>query len=340
METEIIVIEENPIDSHDKFKALVLYLQKMAERASTITEPDKEMQKELQSTRVKLEKIGLFLRSDFTKKGKEVIDDERKLVGIIKPEEDRLKKLADDAKEAQLKAERKASIPNRIARLSVIGITDIKEESLLDLTDDSFEVFYNKCVADKNEKDRKAIEDRERVLREQGEDLEREKANAINRQKEEIFKTREIQLEQLGFGRDTARAIYQCDGIVVSRVQLEGQGWDVFIEELIPRLKDAKIAADAKAKQDIKDREEKAARDAVEAERERVENATREETRIAKEKEEQEREAKEKREAEFAYQGFLAENGYDETTKDEFKLVELSEGMVVLYKRVAVYIPQ
>ena len=341
--TEIIVVEGQPIDTPEKFNALVAHLTGLAESASKVLEPNKEVQKGLQETRVKLEKIGLFLRADFTKKGKEVIEKERELIAIIKPEEERLKKLAEEAKEKKLKEERKAVIPQRISRLNILGITDIGEEQLITLDDSQFETFFNKCVGDKNEKDRLALEEGQRKLREDSERAERERTEAIERERLAVFERREVQLEQLGFGRDTARGMYFFDGeIAVTREQLDQlneESWKAVVEGLIPRVENSKKENEAKREHLRIQREEEARLKGIEQERERVENEKREAERIERERLEREQADREKRESELQYQGFLSEHGYSDTTKDEFKLVELSEGIVVLYKRVAVYTP-
>lgn len=80
---------------------------------------------ELRSTRVEIQKAGKAARDDANAFSKAVITEEKRLIGIIAPEESRIKKLREDyeaeierqrAEKARIEAERVAGIRARIAR--------------------------------------------------------------------------------------------------------------------------------------------------------------------------------------------------------------------------------
>lgn len=164
---EIQVIDESVIIT--KFSPLEAKLRRMAEAAKDITAEDfedknkmalvKSNQLSLRDMRTDLEKLGKMLRDPHTTFNSRVLEKEREFIAIIEPEEKRLKAIRTEADKLIEIESRKLLLPARTDMLTALGITDIKDETLLDLDPSQFQEFYNKCVADKNERDRQALED-------------------------------------------------------------------------------------------------------------------------------------------------------------------------------------
>lgn len=198
-----------------EFNPTVADLQALVADAGMLTLPDptdevqlkavKTKRIELRDARVKVEKAGKALRQGAIDFQKQVIEREKELIGIIEPEEERLSALEEEAKHKLLIAKRTASLPARHAKLAEIGITDMKDETLLDLDDEQFEGFYNKCVADKNAKDAadlkaredavKAAEEKQRHEAEMKEREEAAKKNAEERAARELEESKKREEE-------------------------------------------------------------------------------------------------------------------------------------------------
>lgn len=147
---------------------MVSTLKDLASRAAQCTKPEKEIMKELQKTRKQINDIGLFLRADFTAKGKMVIAKEKELLGIIVPEEDRLKKIEADEKLAVEMAYRKSQLPDRMKKLEKYG--SATEEFLNDLDDEQFNLYLNDTREQWNlAEERKLEEQRKEVEKAQNE---------------------------------------------------------------------------------------------------------------------------------------------------------------------------
>ncbi len=141
-----------------KFDPTVDTLHKIIEKTSKITATDlsdeaqlavvKENRIQLRDARITIEKQGKSMREDALKYQKDVIAREKELLAIILPEEDRLADIEHEAKAIKTRAARMELLPMRRQELSAIGISDIGDEALLDLDNDQFSEFLNKCKAD------------------------------------------------------------------------------------------------------------------------------------------------------------------------------------------------
>jgi hypothetical protein len=135
----------------------------------------KENRLALRDARINITKKGKELRQDAIDFQKSVIEREKELVGIIEPEEGRLKEIEEKAKEEKAKAERIEILPQRKSKLETIGDdVKVKNDELLKMDDATFTEYYDKRVADKNEAERKKLEEKERKLQQKEEDMKRE----------------------------------------------------------------------------------------------------------------------------------------------------------------------
>lgn len=160
-----------------KFDPTVEQLTQMAEAVKNLTAADltddkqlelvKETRLQLRTARTTIEKQGKAMRDESNKYNKAVIARENELIAIIEPEEKRLKALEDEAALIKVRKAREELLPMRREALAVVGVTDLTDEALLDLDNDQFIVFLNKCTADKNERDRQEIQaEKDRLARE------------------------------------------------------------------------------------------------------------------------------------------------------------------------------
>jgi len=138
----------------------------------------KENRIKLRDLRVKIEKTGKALREEANAFSKAVITKEKELIGLVTPEEDRLKGIEEEAKMIIEKKYRASQLPARYAKIeeTKIGCNDITDEFLLDMSDEQFTEWLNKAIEEKNERERLALE-KERA------EIEAEK-NRLAREKE------------------------------------------------------------------------------------------------------------------------------------------------------------
>lgn len=100
----------------------------------------------LKTARVQIEKAGKAAREDALKFQKDVIAYEKKLIGVITPEEDRLGLIEEEAEKLAIREDRLAKMPARIERIQTVGLTifhDKTEEEMLELDANGFEAYFN-----------------------------------------------------------------------------------------------------------------------------------------------------------------------------------------------------
>lgn len=158
-------MEEKEITTLVEYNEMEVTLIDLATRAQACIEPNKEIQRELQKTRTRIEKIGKFLREDFTRKGKEVIAKEKELIAIIQPHEERLKRLADELELAKEVEYRKSQFNTRSERLATLGyILTAEENEKMD--DVGFEAFFQNVVIENNNRKERELFEREAKIKE------------------------------------------------------------------------------------------------------------------------------------------------------------------------------
>ena len=162
-------------------------LQALADTAKALDLSDiKEVRQtriQLKNARVEITKTGKAMRDDANKFASAVIAREKELIGIIKPEEERLSDVEEAAKQAEEREARKALLPHRIERLTAIGDgIETSEETLLEMDGPAFEGYINQRLAQKNEADRLEIE---RLKAEQEKEAQRLANEEATRKREE-----------------------------------------------------------------------------------------------------------------------------------------------------------
>lgn len=133
------------------------------------------MRLDLKNARVSITKKGKELREDAIAYQKAVIAKEKELIEIIEPEEERLAGIEELAKKRREREDRKELLPMRLARLEELNIALVPEETLLDMDTAQFTEFVNNFVADRNERNRLALEEKERAIKEAEARIEQER---------------------------------------------------------------------------------------------------------------------------------------------------------------------
>lgn len=179
----------------------------------------------LRDARNEVDRAGKTLREGAVTFQKEVIARVKELVDIIKPEEDRLDAILEEVKAKKLRAERLAMLPERKNLLASVGdgkdYSD-KDELLLGMDNVEFQAYYNTCVANKNDADRRAIEERESAAKNEELRLQREaemrereeKARAEERERaEREAKEKDARIEQERIDREAREAREKAEAI-------------------------------------------------------------------------------------------------------------------------------
>ena len=159
----------------EQFNPKLAELQALAETSKALDLTDiKEVCQtriQLKNARVEITKTGKAMRDDANKFATAVIAREKELIGIIKPEEERLSEAEEAAKQTKERESRKGLLPHRIERLTAIGDgIVVSEDELLEMDGPVFEAYINRRLAQKNEADRLEIE---RVKAEQEKEAQR-----------------------------------------------------------------------------------------------------------------------------------------------------------------------
>jgi len=120
---------------------------------------------DLRDYEINIEKQGKGFRDIGTRINRGIKEKENDLLAITGPEIERLKASEDEAERVRILDERTAKLPERIERIDAVGsMVEYDTNSLLELDDPQFEVYYNqhlqaKLEADKLEAERKRQED-------------------------------------------------------------------------------------------------------------------------------------------------------------------------------------
>lgn len=109
---------------------------------------------QLRDARVTIQKQGKSMREDALKYQKDVIAREKELIGIIEPEEIRLKSLEEEATSIKERAARAALLPMRRDMLAKFDLPDFSDESVLSMDNDEFMAYLTDLQTEKNENDR------------------------------------------------------------------------------------------------------------------------------------------------------------------------------------------
>jgi len=240
METELSVVERVNELANASGKALefeVQELNKLAERAKTITSFEDKSFKEVKSEMVKkrtyIKQYCLDARRDIKKVAEGVSDVEKMLYAIFVPEEDRLAELAEEAKQKEIRAEREQKLPWRKEQLLAVEAT-LTDEELLALDDKAFQILLNEKTAEKQARRIAELEAKEAQER-----REKELAEAAERAKQEAEEN----------AKKVAEEAERRHKEELERVEREAKER----EEKIKREAEEKEAREAKAKKDAED---------------------------------------------------------------------------------------
>lgn len=267
----------------------------------------KETRKELRSFEITIENDGLKFREEARNFAKEVIRQEKELKAITSPEIERLKEIEEKSEAVLLKDRRLKGLADKKERLEAIG-DNIKAEDdyLLGLDDLEFVAYLNERVADKNEADKIAEENRAEMARAK-----------VQAEQEAQAKKLEDDREALRIKSEEAQAKINKANEELAQKNKEAQDK---IDEANRKIEADKLDLQHKKElQEADDRAKKDAEEKQEANRLKV---------IEDKKEEDKKLAKRK-----AYIDFLSKNGYTEKTKDDYTIIK-SETKIVLYKKV------
>lgn len=270
---------------------------------------------ELKNTRVKIEKFGKGQREEALAYQKAVIAKEKELIAIIAPEEDRLSKIEDEAKAAEIRASRIESLPERKERLAAIGDDVVAtDDDILAMDGIYFEAYFNERVGNKNEATRLAMEAQAETHR-----IATAHAAAIEAEKTRV--AQEVEAKKLATERAEIDAVRLANEKEAARLASEK---DAREREEKARIEErARAEADAKAKEEARIAAEvKAAEDAKKAEAEAKAKA--------------EAEAKH-REKQAAYMAFRDLHGMTLANKADFKEEVGTDGSVTLWKKLGVF---
>ncbi len=329
----------------EAFDPNIADLRKMVEDTSKITEADdlqkvKEARIALGKVRITIAKKGKELREDALSFQRAVIDKEKELIGMIQPEELRLKGIEEAVEKKKERERRMALLPMR--RDKVAGIDEmysftkaITDEELLSMDDEQFAAFYNQLVADKNERDRIALAAEKQKVEDEKAEIARQqeiKDAEEKARKEEQEKAQQVEKDRV------AREAKELKERRIKLITMRGLVYSFTLNAYIDEATD-KVAY---TMQEIETMDDMAFADRL-----GIVDTVLTEVRLKREQEEKEEaEAKAKEEAEAAekaekermekqeaYKAFLREHGYTEENKDQF-LIKREGNVVRLYKFV------
>lgn len=249
------------MDAPILFDPSIDQLNKLVEATRTITAEDlsddtqlavvKETRLQLRDARIAIEKKGKGMREDALKYQKDVIAREKELIGIIEPEEARLKSLEEEATAIKTRAARIGLLPMRREQMKSLGDTIITDEMLLDMDNDEFISQLNNWKVEKFDRDMAEVKAREAAIA----DKER-----LAQVAEAARVAEQNRLEALQ--RADAAALEKKNAYEKQQIELEAQKK---IDEANAELA-KKIAQEAAAKREIEVREQQAKDEAAKRE--------------------------------------------------------------------------
>ena len=171
-----------------KFNPTVTELNALVEASKDVTVTDihnttemnvvKEHRTKIVKARTAIQAVGKDYRADALALQKAVIAKEKELIGIIAPEEERLKKIESDAKLALEREDRVKILPERREKLKMAGLPDQTDDFLLDMDNVAFSVWYADTLQEKMEADNS-----EKIKKEEAKEVIAETEKAISKNK-------------------------------------------------------------------------------------------------------------------------------------------------------------
>lgn len=251
----------------------------------------------LVKARTRIKEVGLAARAEANQYAKDVIAYEKELIGIIEPEELRLKGIEKEAKDIAVRKEREKTLPEFKEKLAAIGDGDTLEKSLMEkfntvlplsekeyddfllsLDPNQRDVYYNERLGAHLEAKRIAAEEKEKAEAEakaaEQKKLDEQKAEAERKIKEAelaVYNSRVQQLLSIGMvkatqGEFSGHYIYQHHASVsIENISnLENEEWNKLFNETEQFIQTVKKEEEKKA-EEAKQAEIKAAKEEAEA---------------------------------------------------------------------------
>lgn len=175
-------------------------LQKLVLDSSKVTADPKDITKEelalvattrksIMKYRTSIKAKGLEARGVANQYNKDVLAYEKELLGVIAPEEDRLKEIESKVKEYRIKQVRKEKLPEVKERLATLqdGVV-VSDDELLAMDTTEIDAHYNERLTAKNEVERVKLEEDRKALAQEKEIEDaraEERANADKRAAQE-----------------------------------------------------------------------------------------------------------------------------------------------------------
>lgn len=191
----------HPVKFDHNIEQLQLVVAESQKIDETKTEEEiAEMRKKVVKIRGKIQSDGKDMRDEANKYRTLVLTEEKKLLEIITPEEDRLKKLEEQIKVQKIMEARKAALPLRKEALNKIGDgVDVSDETLLEMDDEAFTLYKAERITNlqekKEEEVRRAEQEKQRLaeLEAAKETARKEAEEKAKKEAEEAIKKAEME---------------------------------------------------------------------------------------------------------------------------------------------------
>ena len=296
----------------------------------------KESRLSLRKDEIQIEKDGKKYREKARDIINYVLGKEKELKAITSPEIERLKEIEDKSEAVLLKDRRLKGLLDKKKRLEEIGDNvKVEDDYLLGLDDLEFVTYLNERVANKNEADKIAEENRAKMARAKVQAEQEAQAKKLEEEREALrIKEDELEAKAEKKRKEEQDKIDKANEEIERKKQEAQDKIDKANEDLAQKNKEAqdkideanrKIEADKldlqhkKELQEADDRAKKDAEEKQEADKlKAIEDKKEEDKKLAKRK---------------AYIDFLSENGYTEKMKDDFTTKDIGNKRV-LYKKV------
>jgi len=274
----------------------------------------KAAKKTLADYRNNITKFGKEQRAEAIKWQKEVLRQEKELVAMIEPTENKLKADLEAIDKEKMREERRILLPTRKKLMEDIGNV-IDDDFLLDMDEKAFAVFYGERRLDYD-----AMVQRQKEKEEERKRQEKEIEEAKEQAKKEAEEKAEREKKE-----------------EAERVEREKKEAEKKKQEELKKKEEEKIEAIKKAEREKQEAIDKIKREQEEKERKRKEKEKAEKLE-AEEKERLEKVAREKLEKAHKYQEWLEKNGVDKSPVIDFTTIKITldsgKTKIYLYKKI------
>jgi len=185
-------------------------LSQIASKAATINKEDieevKETVKALVKARGVIQKQGKSMRDEAIAHNKQVLSDEKELVGIIEPTELEYKQLIADHEHKLVLEARKALLPMKKKQIEALEHRPMPaDEDLLNMDDEAWVQFYagqfelneqeNELIKERAEREKQAEEDKAELVAKMEAKAEEDKARAVEEERQRADRKKQQEQE-------------------------------------------------------------------------------------------------------------------------------------------------